>query len=164
MSGLVVIEVFTSKRADRDQAVGAGIAKFDEESGAGDAGDAALKGGADAVGEKMRDQAVGGFALRLHGAALGDGDLRRDLAQAFRRLGLRQRAFAKSQAPDQCAMHDKIGVSPDRRGEMRVTSEVQAEMAIILGRIFSLGLRAQHHFIHQRLGVVSFDLRQHAIE
>ena len=37
-------------------------------------------------------------------------------------------------------------------------------MAVILGGVFGLGLRAQHHFIHQRLGIVSFDLRQHAIE
>src|SRR6202022_40211 len=77
---LVVIEILSPQRADRDQAVSAGIAEFDEQSGAGDAGDAALKGCADAVGEKMRDQPVGGFALGLHGAALGDGNLGRDLA------------------------------------------------------------------------------------
>ena len=47
---------------------------------------------------------------------------------------------------------------------MRVTPQVQAEMAVILGGVFGLGLRAQHHFVHQRFGIVSPDLRQHAIE
>ena len=80
VAGLVVIEIFRSQGADRDQAVGAGIAELDEQSGPGDAGDAALKGGPDAIGEKMRDQAISGFALGLHGAALGDGNLGRDFA------------------------------------------------------------------------------------
>src|SRR3979409_714209 len=65
MARLIVIEIFRAQRADRDQPIGAGITEFDEQSGAGDAGDAALKGGADAVGEEMRDQTVGGFAFRL---------------------------------------------------------------------------------------------------
>src|SRR6202041_3342832 len=79
MTRLVVIEIFGPQGADRDQSVSAGVAELDEQSGAGDAGDAALKRGADAVGEKMRDQPVSGFALRLHGAALGDRNLRGDL-------------------------------------------------------------------------------------
>ena len=37
-------------------------------------------------------------------------------------------------------------------------------MAVILGGIFRLGLRAQHHFVHQRFVVLARDLRQHAIE
>ena len=61
-------------------------------------------------------------------------------------------------------MHDQIGVAPDRRGEMRVAPQVQAEMAVILGGVFGLGLRAQHHFVHQRFGIVPLDLRQHVIE
>ena len=80
MARLVIVEIFSAKRADRDQAVGAGIAEFDEQSGAGDAGDAALKTCPDAVCEKMRDQAIGGLALGLHGAPLGDGNLGGDLA------------------------------------------------------------------------------------
>ena len=87
-----------------------------------------------------------------------------DLAQAFHRLGLRQGAFAEAEAADQGAMHDEIGVAPDRRSEMRVAPQVEAEMAVVLGGIFGLGLRAQHHFIHQRFGIVTSDLRQHAVE
>src|ERR1700731_2116625 len=52
---LIVIEILRPQRADRDQAVGAGIAELDEQPGAGDAGDAALKSSSDAVGEEMRD-------------------------------------------------------------------------------------------------------------
>ena len=111
---LVIVEVFGPERADRDQSIGAGVGEFDEKPRAGDAGNAALKGCPDTVGEEMRNQAVSGFAFRLHGAALGDGDLRCDLAQALHSFGLRQRAFAKAQAPDQCAMHDEVGISPDR--------------------------------------------------
>src|SRR5260370_40726857 len=67
MARLVVIEIFSSQRADRYQTVGAGVGQLDEQSGAGNAGDAALKTGSDAVGEKMRNQTIGGFAPRLSG-------------------------------------------------------------------------------------------------
>src|SRR6266403_832733 len=114
MACLVVIEILGPQRADRYETVSAGVGQFDEQSGAGNAGDAALKTGSDAVGEKMRDQTIGGFALRLHGAALGDRNLGCNLAQAFGRLRVRQRPFAKSQTADQRTMHDQVGVSPDR--------------------------------------------------
>ena len=80
MACLVVIEILRSERAYRYETVGAGVGQFDEQSGAGNAGDAALKTGSDAVGEKMRDQTIGGLALRLHGAALGDRNLGCNLA------------------------------------------------------------------------------------
>ena len=48
-------------------------------------------------------------------------------------------------------MDDEIGVAPDRRGEMRVTAQVEAEMAVILVAVFGLRLRAQHDFVDQRL-------------
>src|SRR5260221_357511 len=38
VAGFIVVEVLGAERADRDQAVGAGIAEFDEQAGAGDAG------------------------------------------------------------------------------------------------------------------------------
>ena len=47
---------------------------------------------------------------------------------------------------------------------MRVAPQVKAKMAVILGGVFGLGLAAQYHFVHQRFGIVSLDLRQHAIE
>ena len=38
---------------------------------------------------------------------------------------------------------------------MRVAPQVKAEMAVILGGVFGLGLAAQYHFVHQRFGIVS---------
>src|SRR2546429_8621557 len=96
MACLVVIEILRSERAYRYETVSAGVRQFDEQSGAGNAGDAALKTGSDAVGEKMRDQTIGGLALRLHGAALGARNLGCNLAQAVRRLRVRPRPLAHS--------------------------------------------------------------------
>ena len=56
-------------------------------------------------------------------------------------------------------MHDEIGIAADRRGEMRVAAQIEAEMAEILRRIFRLGLAAQHHLVDQPLDVAAFDLR-----
>src|SRR5215813_10822395 len=59
MPRLVIIEIFRTQRTDRHQPVGAGIVELDEQAGAGDAGNPALEGGADAIGKVMRDQAIG---------------------------------------------------------------------------------------------------------
>ena len=61
MTRFVIVEVFGPERADRDQPVGAGIAELDEKPGAGDAGDAALKGGADPVGDYYQGGAFCGM-------------------------------------------------------------------------------------------------------
>ena len=56
----------------------------------------------------------------------------RDLFELARtRLG--QAVIAQPQRADQRAMDDQIGIAADRRGEMRVAAQVQAEMAEILG-------------------------------
>ena len=140
------------------------LVELDEQAGAGDAGDAALEGGADAVGEEMRDQPVVGLALGHHGAALGGGNLRRDLGQLLAVGALGQRAVAELERADQPAMHDQIGVAADRRGEMRVAAQIEAEVAVILGGVFGLRLAAQHHFVDQLLGVAALHARQHAVE
>ena len=77
----IVVEVFGAERADRDQPVGAGIGEFYEQARAGDAGNATLEGGADAVGEEVRDQPILGLALGQHGAPFGGGNLGTDFAQ-----------------------------------------------------------------------------------
>src|SRR5262249_29704629 len=76
---LAILEIFRADGAGRNEAVGAGLLELHEQAGAGDAGDAAFEGGADAIGEEMRDQPVGGLALGHHSAALGGGDARGDL-------------------------------------------------------------------------------------
>ena len=161
---LVVVEVFVADGARRHEAVGAGLVQLHEQAGAGDAGDAAVEGGADAVGEEMGDQPVVGLALGQHGAALGGGNLRGDLAEHLAVGVVRQAVGAELEGADQAAVHDQIGVAADGRGEVRVAAQVQAEMAVVLGAIFGLRLAAQHHFVDELLGVEPLGALEHAVE
>src|ERR1700692_2659358 len=80
-AAFVKAEIFVADEARRNETVGAGVVELDEQAGAGDAGYMAVEGRADPVGQKVRDQPVGGLALRLHGAALGGGNAGGDLGQ-----------------------------------------------------------------------------------
>ena len=71
MTGLVVAEILVAYGARRHETVGAGLVQLHEQAGAMHAGDAAVEGGADAVGQKVRDQPVVGFPFGQHGAPLG---------------------------------------------------------------------------------------------
>ncbi len=148
-------EIFVADGARRHEAVGAGFVQFHEQAGAVHAGDAAVESGADAVGQKMRDQPIVGFAFGQHGAPLGRRNLRGDFRQRLVVHRLGQAIAAKLERADQPAMHDQVGIAADRRGEMGVAAQVQAEMAVILRRVFGLRLRAQHDFVDQRLGVAA---------
>ena len=76
-------EIFRAQAAGRQQAFGAGFLQPHEQAEFGDAGDAGLEDGADMRLHIGGDIAVGGIALRRHGAALGHGDvLRRSPAAA----------------------------------------------------------------------------------
>ena len=158
VGGFVVAEVFVAPDgARRDEAVGAGLVELDEQARARDARYVAVEGGADPVGEEVRDQPVGGLALGLHGAALGGGNAGGDFRQRTDVGALRQPVGAELLRADQGAMHDQVGVAADRRGEMRVAAQVEAEMAVILGRIFGLRLRAQHDLVDELFDVAAFD-------
>ena len=61
-------------------------------------------------------------------------------------------------------MHDQIGIAADRRGEVGVAAQIEAEMAEIFRRIFGLRLGAQHDFVDQPFDVAAFDARQNAVE
>ena len=112
----------------------------------------------------MRDQPVVGLALGLHGAALGGRNLRGDFGQRRVVLAFRQAVGAEFSGADQPAMHDQVGIAADGRGEVRVAAQVQAEVAVVLGRIFGLRLRAQHHLVDELLDVLAFDLVEDAVE
>ena len=58
--------------------------------------------------------------------------MRADLAE-FGFAAARQPAFAKIERRDQGAVNQQIGIAPDRRGEMRIALEAEAEMAEIMG-------------------------------
>ena len=47
---------------------------------------------------------------------------------------------------------------------MRIAAQVEPEMAVVLGGIFGLRLRAQHHFVDQLLGLVAFDALEDVVE
>ena len=76
-----------------------------------------------------------------------------------RRLLVGQAAGAQPQRADQRAMHHEVGIAADRRGEMGVAAQVEAEVADVLGGIDGLRLRAQHDLVDeigdgQRLGAL----------
>ena len=102
--------------------------------------------GADLVAQELGDEPVDRLALGRHGAPLGRRDLRGDLRQLCR-IDVGQAIAAELQRADQRAMDDQIGIAADRRGEMRIAAQVEAEMAVVLRRIFGLRLRAQHDFV-----------------
>src|SRR6266851_9604010 len=144
---LLVMIVVPRQAADRHQPVGAALLERDEEPEAGDAVDAAGEAGADPGREVGGGIAVDGAALGGGGAALGLRDMRADRGEG----GERQLAAAALAeilaglvvAADQRAMDEEIGIAPDRRGEMRVAPQRQAEMADILGAVERLRLAAQ---------------------
>ena len=160
---LLVAEIVVAERRRGHEAVGAGLGQFDEQADAGDAGDARPEHGADPVGEMSRDKPVDRLAFGRHSAALGGrnvlGDLR-ELAAAH----VVEPAVAKPERADQRAMNDQVGVAADRRGEMRVSAQIEAEMAVVLVAIFRLRLGAQHDLVDQRLDRLPANAAEHAVE
>src|SRR5579862_6809992 len=69
-AAFVKAKIFIADGAGRNETVGAGLIELDEQTGAGDAGNMPAECRADAISQKMRNQAVCGLALGLHGAAL----------------------------------------------------------------------------------------------
>jgi hypothetical protein len=139
-------EELPAQAGHRDQAIGAGVGEADEQAETRDPGDAAGELRADAVGQEVRHIAIGGVALGGHGAALGVGD------QLGRILHLGDVAFgqavvAQAQRADQGAVDHEIRIAPDRRGEVRVAHQVEAEVAEIVRRIVGLHLGAQDHLV-----------------
>ncbi len=105
-----------------------------------------------------------GLALGLHGAPLGGRDARRDLVQRGHVHAVRQAIGAEVLRADQRAMHHEIGIAADRRGVVRVALQIEAEVAVVLGRIFRLRLAAQRHLVDQRLVLGAFHARQYLVE
>src|SRR5262249_57923277 len=75
-----------------------------------------------------------------------------------------QSAVAKPQGPDQPAMDHEIRIAADWRCKMGIAAQIKAEMAVVLCRIFSLRLRAQHQFVDELLGVMGLHPREDAVE
>ena len=156
-------EIIVAEHRGWDEAIGAGFVEFDEKPGAGCAGYAAFERRADLVREMGRDQPLGGFALGRHCPAFGSGNRRRDLGKFL--VSDRSQAIAsKMQCMDQGAVDNEIGVTADRRGEMRIVAQVKTEMAVILDGIFRLRLGTEHHFIDEMLVIGAFYTGENAVE
>src|ERR1700681_1483818 len=108
---LFIAEIVRAKRAGGDKAISAGVVELDEKASAGDAADAAGERCTDTVGQKMRNEAVGGLPLRLHGAAFGGRNLSGDFAQRgpIQRFGCTVRA--ELACADERTVHGKVGVA-----------------------------------------------------
>ena len=61
-------------------------------------------------------------------------------------------------------MDDEVGVAADRRGEMGVAAQVEAEMAVVLVAVFGLRLGAQHHLVDQSLDRLAAHAAEDAVE
>ena len=115
---------------------------------------------AHAAREPGGDIAVDGVALGLHRAALGQADRVGDLDRSSRSWSDRPlfggslafgRRLLELEGIDQRAVDQQVGIAADRRGEVRVAAEREAEVAGVLRAVVGLGLAAQHRFHHQRL-------------
>jgi hypothetical protein len=95
----------------------------------------------------VSDEAVHGLALRRHGAPLGRRDAGCDLGEVRRRGARRQAVAPELQRRDEGAVDEEVGVAPDRRGEVGVFRQVQAEVADVLGVVLGLHLGAQDHLV-----------------
>ena len=81
-----------------------------------------------------------------------------------RRFPVAQTAKPELEPRDQRTVHQQIGITPDRTGEMRVSRQRETEMPDIVGMIGRLRLAAQHHLIHHlRIRLVGH-ASQHTIQ
>src|SRR5271169_3107003 len=55
-AGFVEAEIFVADIARRNETIGTGFVELDKQAGAGDTGNVATEGGADAIGEEVRNQ------------------------------------------------------------------------------------------------------------
>src|SRR5688500_8084748 len=132
----VVAEVLAAQRRDRHQAVAAEPDDGGEEAEALHSGDAGPESLADAAREPGGDVAVDGVALGFHRAALGLADRFGDFRQvgtielgqaAFRRQVPFRGGLLEVEGIDQRAVHQRGGITPDRRGEVRADAEREAD-------------------------------------
>ena len=73
-------------------------------------------------------------------------------------------ALAQLKGAHQRAVDDQIGVAADRRGEMRIAAQVQAEMPEIARPVLGLRLGAQHDLVQKLLVLGADGLGQDAVK
>ena len=66
-----------------------------------------------------------------------------------RNFVVRQSVGTEAERANERSMDDEIGVTADRRREVRVADKVQTEVTDVLRRVFGLRLRAQDDLIDE---------------
>ncbi len=148
---------------DRHQPGGAAVQHCDEKPEPGHAGNARGKAGADFVRHVCSDVTVDRVALGQRRPPLGGGDVGAGVGEV-RRRHRPQPVRPQPQPGDQGPVHQKVGVAPDRAGEVRVLAERQPEMPEVVGAVFGLRLRPQHHLVDLLRPLGAGDLGQHAVQ
>src|SRR5688572_7040688 len=135
----VELEVVAAELGDVHQAVDEVVVEGDEQAERRDAGDAAGEGAADVVAHVIALEPVLDVAAGVVGAPLGVG------AVAAERLpvGLGVRFVGQHRLDG--TMHQQIRIAPDRRSEVHVGFEGEAEVADVA--------RAVHRLLHRAGGV-----------
>src|SRR5471032_2089118 len=109
---VVAIELLADV-ADRDQTVRSRTIDGDEQAEARDRADARAERRADMGRHEVRDVAVHGVAFGRDSAALAHREMLAELDEA-RRVAARQAAVSQTEGRDQRAVHEQIGIAPDR--------------------------------------------------
>ena len=128
---LVLVEVLAD-RGDRHETVGAALLQLDEQAGARDAADAALevrrRRARQARRRSSRSTVSRSAAMARRSATEISPAMRSSCASSCGRRPPAPRLSAEISD----AVDEEVGVAADRRGEMGVAAEVEAEMADVL--------------------------------
>src|SRR5690606_22288791 len=116
---------------DMDQAVDLGLLQLDEQSEAGHPADHPAELAADVLLHPGRPVALVDLPLGILGTAGALGTLQRQLRHVARRIAELLRALAGERVLDG-PVHQQVGIAPDRRGEVRIGFQCQAEVADVL--------------------------------
>ena len=110
MAFVVIAEIFVADGARGNETIRAGLFVKLRETGAGDAGNTAIKTRADPIGEKMRNEPVASLALSEHGATLDE------LSEVAAQISVTERRAMKAEreTADRLIAHhlaDRVGAS-----------------------------------------------------
>ncbi|KAG0924890.1 hypothetical protein G6F32_013749 [Rhizopus arrhizus] len=142
------------------QALHLRLVQFHEQAEAGHAADHAVELPADVLFHPRRAVTLVDLALGLIGATLTLGTLQRQRGHFARVVGELVQRLAGQRGLDR-AMHQQIGVAADRRSEVRVRLQRQAEVAVVVRAVDRQALAAQQHRFQQRgIGAVADLLQQ----
>ena len=161
--GFDMAKIFGAERARRHKAIRTRLIERYEKTETRYAAYATVEFGADPSRQILGKVAVGRFSFGRHGTPLEIGDHLSDLLKLLR-FGVGLRARTELGGANERAVHRQIRIATDRRGEVSVSRQVQAEMAEILRVVNRLALSPQNHVGHHFLFVPTLGDRKNLIE